>query len=172
MLLVERPLQNPIPEVPARIPVEINLLKPTEVSEYVEFRPDTKAAEVQSQLDAGHWCFVARHQGRIVCARWAAKSRVWIDYLSCELHLAADEVYSYGLFTSPEFRGSAISPAASTAMLRYFHAAGYRRIVGVIGPENRASLRSVEKTGYHTYGVMGYVNIGPWRWDFCRGKKA
>ena len=172
LLLLERPLQDPIPEVTARVPVEISLLQKTQIAEYLEFRAEANESEVQSQLDAGHWCFVARYQGRIVSARWATAGRVWIDYLSRELQLAPGEVYFYDGFTRPDFRGQAVSPVTLAEMLRYFRTAGYRRMVGTVLPENQPSLRAVAKTGYRLYGVMGYVKIGPWKRHFHRVKNA
>jgi RimJ/RimL family protein N-acetyltransferase len=115
---------------------------------------------------------VARHQGRIVSARWATANPIWIDYLSCEFRLAAGEVYSYDLFTRPDFRGHTVSPVTSAAMLRYFRTAGYRRAVGTVLPENHPSLRAIAKTGYRPYGLIGYVKIGPWKWHFSRVRNA
>jgi len=172
LLLVERPLQGPIPAVTARIPVEISLLQETQVAEYLAFRPEADEAEVRCQLDAGDWCFVARHHGQIVAARWATANRIWIDYLSCEFQLAAAEIYSYDLFTQPEFRGHAVAPVISAEMLRYFRTAGYRRLVAAISPENDPSLRAVAKTGYRPYGLIGYVKIGPWKRHFRRVRNA
>jgi len=172
LLLLERPLQEPICEVKARIPIEISLLQKSEIAEYVEFRPEVEGAEVEAQLNAGDWCFVARHQGRIVCARWATTRPVWSDYLSCELRLATDEVYIYDVFTKSEFRGQAVSPATSTEMLRYFCTAGYRRIVTMVLPENQPSLRAVAKTGHRPYGLIGYVKIDPWKRHFYRVRNA
>jgi len=172
LLLLERPLQEPIPTVTARVPVEISLLQKSEIAEYREFRAETHVSEVQARLDAGHWCFVARHQGRIVSARWATTDGVWIDYLSCELRLAVGEVYPYDLFTRPDFRGQSVSPVTSAEMLRYFRTAGYRRMVTTVLPENQPSLRAVAKTGYRPYGLIGYVKIGPWKRHFYRVSDA
>jgi GNAT superfamily N-acetyltransferase len=165
-------LPDPIPEVTARVPVVISLLRKSEIAEYVEFRAETDVAEVQAQLDAGHWCFVARSQGRMVTTSWAATNRAWLDYLSRQLRLAPDEVYAYDSFTAPAFRGQNLGPALTAEKLRYFRAAGYRRMVTDILPENRASLRADAKTGYRPYGLIGYVKIGPWRQDFCRVRNA
>jgi GNAT superfamily N-acetyltransferase len=172
LLLLERPLQEAIPAVTARVPVVMSLLQKSEIAEYVEFRAGTDVAEVQSQLDAGHWCFVARSQGRMVATSWAATNRAWLDYLSRQLRLAPDEVYAYDSFTEPAFRGQNLGPALTAEKLRYFRAAGYRRMVTDILPENRASLRADAKTGYRPYGLIGYVKIGPWRRDFCRVRNA
>ena len=168
LLLLERPLQEPIAEVSPRLPVTIDLLKMTEVAEYLKFRVETTSCEVMAQLNAGHWCFVARHEGRIVAASWAADRRAWIFYLACEIRLLDGEVYVYDSFTRPDFRGQAVSPAIRTEMIRYFRAAGYRRMILGTVPENHANLQAVRKVGFRPFGVMGYIKIGPWRRDFYR----
>jgi hypothetical protein len=170
LLLLERRLDEPILDVPALVPAEIGLLERNEIAEYATLVPGTEVADVHSQLDGGQLCFVARLEGSLICARWAATGRVWIDYLACDLELAADEAYSYGLYTDPAFRGLAVSPAASVAMLRHLRAAGFRRVVAAILPENHASLRSVTKTGYRPYGLVGRVGFGPFTWHFHRTK--
>ncbi|MBI3798738.1 MAG: hypothetical protein HY268_17450 [Deltaproteobacteria bacterium] len=168
LLLVERPLREPILEVKARVPIEISLLQKSEIAEYREFRAGTDVAEVQSQLDAEDRCVVARHQGRLVAANWATTNHVWLDYLSCEFRLAIDEVYSYDAFAASAFRGQNLLPTLDAEQLHHFCAAGYRRMVSTSLPENRASLRVGAKSGYRPYGLIGYVKIGPWKWHFCR----
>lgn len=168
ILLLERSLEEPILEVNARLPVTIDLLKTTEVDAYLRFRAETEPHEVVDQLNAGHWCFVARHEGQIVAASWAAGRRVWMSYLACEIPLLDGEVYVYDSFTRPDFRGQAVLPAIRTEMIRCFRAAGYRRMISAIVPENHASLQSVRKNGVRPFGVMGYIKIGPWRRDFYR----
>jgi SAM-dependent methyltransferase/GNAT superfamily N-acetyltransferase len=169
-VLVERPLHEPIPRVSTSLPVTIGLLSETEINEYLNFRPETHPLEVRNRLEAGHLCFVARYEGRIVSAAWIATERVWIDYLACEIRLAADEAYLYESFTSPESRGQNIPAVRATHEAQHFRDAGYRRLVAVIMPENTPALRHAEKAGWHPFGMMGYVKLGPWRWDFCRVK--
>jgi L-amino acid N-acyltransferase YncA len=164
LLIVERSLGEPVPDVTAGVPVETALLARDEIAEYRRFRPDTSEAELESRFAAGQRCFVTRHAGSIVSARWAAVGRVWIDYLELELRLAADEAYPYDLFTVPELRGQAISPITSAAMLRHFQRAGFRRMVGTVLPSNEASLRASAKTGYRTCGWIGRVRVGRWTW--------
>ena len=65
LVLVERPLALPVPDVAARVPVDVAFLQPTELAEYRAFRPETSEAELESRLRAGQICFVARHRGRM-----------------------------------------------------------------------------------------------------------
>ena len=166
LLLLERPLQESIAEVNPRLPVTIDLLKMTEMAEYLKFRVETTSCEVMDQLNAGHWCFVAR-QRAAVAVSWAADRCAWIFYLACEIRLLDGEVYVYDSFTR-RFRGQAVSPAIRTEMIRYFRAAGYRRMILGAVPENHANLQAVRKVGFRPFGVMGYIKIGPWRRDFYR----
>ncbi|MGH7960683.1 MAG: methyltransferase domain-containing protein, partial [Candidatus Binatia bacterium] len=169
VLLFERPLNEPLPEIAARVPLDIGLLRETDIEEYLRFRPEADLSDLRRRLETGHCCFVARHQGCIVQAGWVATQWAWVEYLACEMQLAQDEIYGgYDALTLPGFRSQNIVSVVTTRMCAYFRDAGYRRQIGVVVPENRPALRSAEKTGFIRCGVMGYVKLGRWRWDFCR----
>jgi GNAT superfamily N-acetyltransferase len=172
VLLMERALDQPIPEITARVPTVFNLLKGTEVSEYVRFRPDSNPSEIHSRLNQRHWCFVARHKGRIVHACWGTTSQASIDYLARRIQLAPGEVYTYDSFTLPQFRGLNIAPAIRVQVLRYFRDAGLRRVISYVLPENKASIHALEKVGYQPFAMMGWVRLGPWRPEFFRLRRS
>jgi ribosomal protein S18 acetylase RimI-like enzyme len=163
MVLFERPLSDPIPSAAATIPVEVSLLEPSEVDEYAAFHPSLDAAQVRDRLNHGGKCFISRHEGSIVNACWTAEGSVLIDYLGCSIQLAHDEVYVYNNYTSPRFRGCNVSIARAAVMLRHFRELGYRRLIAVVVPENKAAFRSPDKAGYRRMGLIGYIKIGPWR---------
>jgi RimJ/RimL family protein N-acetyltransferase len=127
--------------------------------------------EIRRRLAAGHLAFVARYRGNIVHAGWVAFERAWIGYLSCEITLAADEAYQYESFTAPGFRGLNIAALRVTGMMRYCREAAFRRLIAVVMPENSPAFRPLEKAGYRPFGVMGYVKIGRWRWNFCSASR-
>jgi len=168
LILLERPLGDPLPEVPSQARLAVGQLEETEVDEYLEFRPDTVPAEVRRRLAAGQRCFLTRHEGRIVSATWAAVGRVRVDYLAYELPLEADEVYCYDSLTAPSARGRDITAARSIERMRYLRDAGYRRMLGLVLPENAAARRHAAKLGWRPIGVIGCVRLGPWRWYFRR----
>jgi GNAT superfamily N-acetyltransferase len=168
LLLVERPLHTPLPVIACGIEVETGLLKKSEVNEYLSFRPAADPCDIQRRLEAGHRCFVARHGGRLVHTCWVATGSAWIEYLATEISLTPDEAYSYDSFAAPGFRGQNLSPSQLKQMLHYLRDNGYRRSVGVVMPENARGRRAAEKLGYRTFGVMGYVQFGPWRRQFSR----
>lgn len=167
-VLVEHPLDAPLPVGEAGASVEIARLAAAEVSDYVAFRPDADPTVIESRLEQGQVCFTARHEGRIVSAAWIATGHVWIDYLGCRLSLAPDEAFLHESFTARAFRGRNIPVVRARHEAEYFRAAGCRRIVAIIVPENAPALRHAEKSGWRRVGVMGYVKLGPWRRDFCR----
>jgi len=167
-VLVEHSLDAPPASVTSRASVEIGLLKERDAADYLRFRQNIGSADFHCRLQQGHVCFAAWHEGRIVSAAWIATGRVWIEYLAREIELARDEAYLYESFTAPAFRGNNIPALRGAHEARYFRDAGYRRLVAVIMPENAAGLRHAEKAGWNAFGMMGYVKLGAWRWDFCR----
>jgi SAM-dependent methyltransferase len=166
LLVMELRLDEPLADVPLRVPAVIEPLRGSDVGDYVAFRPDTDPAEVRRRVAAGHLCFVARCQGRIVHACWAATGLAWVDYLAREVPLAPDEVYHYDSFTAPDLRGRNLSSARVTVAARHFRAAGYRRLVAVVVPESSRARRPLEKAGYRVVGRVGYIRLARWRWDF------
>lgn len=172
VIVWSRPLDESPLALTTDLSVVISLLEPDQVDDYLQFHPGASPEDVRARLRSGHWCFVARHAGRIVHACWAAAGRVWIEYLEREIELACDEVYVYESLTAPEWRGHNIAGARSAYMARFLWTAGYRRTIAVVVPENRPALRAVEKAGYRPVGVMGYIKLGKWRHDFCRVRRS
>jgi hypothetical protein len=165
---LKRSLEGPIPNVKPRLHVAISLLKKTEVNEYVGFRTELDSSYVASRLDAGHWCFVARYKGKLISATWATTNQTSSSFLAREIRLKPGEVYTYDSFTSPDFRGLSVSPTVKVAMMRYFRDTGYRQMICWVLPENNPSLNALQRVGFRSFGMMGHVKIGLWRWHFYR----
>jgi ribosomal protein S18 acetylase RimI-like enzyme len=166
--LLERPLDEPVPAIEPRLPVVIGALGDDECDAYRAFRPETPEAELHRRFRAGDGCFVARHQGRIVCANWWATGSAWNHFLGRTLELEDGEAYVYDSWTLPALRGNALAPALAVALLAHLRAAGYRRVLTVVSPENAANLRARAKSGYRPCGTVGWVGLGPWRRHFRR----
>ena len=172
LLLHDRLLEESVPEIKAAFPVTIDLLKKTEADDYLRFRNEEDPVLVAEWLNAGHLCFVARYEGRIISNIWASIHRARIYYLDCEINLMPDEVYLYDSLTLPGFRGKSIIPAIRAEMIRYFRVAGYRRMITGVLPENKPIRRSIHKLGFGPFAVMGYIKIGPWRRDFLKKQNS
>jgi GNAT superfamily N-acetyltransferase len=168
LALFELPCAAGARAVPAPAGLTIGLLDPENVDEYLAFRPGSDADAVLARLRDGHHCFVSRLDGRLVHASWTARERMWSWYLGRDIPLAGDETCTYDTLTEPSARGLGIGAAQRAYMVSQLREQGYRRLLATIYPENRPSLRMVEKLGYRRIGLIGYASVGPWRHDFCR----
>lgn len=168
VLLLERRLDEPLPEVTSPLPVILDRLQATTMDAYTRLRPNARSQEVRQRLALGQRAFVVWYHGDMVHVGWTATERARIAFLDCEVVLAPDVVYQYESFTAPAWRGQNLAAVRIGEMARYFRSAGYRRLLAVVVPENQAALRPLVKTGYRLIGKMGYIKVGPWRCYFCR----
>lgn len=168
LFLLERPLDEPLPDFPLPPGVAIERLGPDDLDAYAAFRPEQGRAACERRLAAGHWCYATRRAGGIVGAVWLAAGWGSIDYLGCRIRLGTDEVYTYDLYTAPAARGLGLTRASRVPHLRLLRALGYRRVLGSVSPDNDAAWALQAAVGFRRIGRMGYVGIGPWRRHFCR----
>ena len=171
LILIERKLSEPVPEISVRVPVRVSVLAESEINAYLEFRPEQDAAEIRRRLDEKEWCFAVWHEQQIVHVAWAVSGRsVRIHYLSTVIEVAPDEVYIYDIVTAPSFRRLGVASLRSVEMMRYFRDRGYRRLLGVVRPADESAFR--QNVGYRRIGVIGYIGLGPWRHRFCREERG
>jgi SAM-dependent methyltransferase len=163
LVLMALPLDEPIPEVRARLPVTIEPLSESEIDGYLRFRPDTARTEIERRFAAGCVCFIARLDGRIVHAGWAGFSTVWIEFLDYEMPLAPGDVYQFDSFTAVPFRGQGIAASRVATMARSLQRAGHRRLLAGVLPEVQVAFRPLERVGYRRLGRLGVLRVGPWR---------
>ncbi len=161
LVVMALPLDRPIPDCRASLPVAIDWLEPSDIDRYLAFRTDADGDQVARALANGARCLAARHEGRIVHAGWATVSHPWIDYLGCEMPLGPGDVYQFGSFTAPALRGRGIAAARVAAMARHFQARGHRRLIAGVQPELHAAFRPLERVGYRPLGRLSVVRIGP-----------
>jgi RimJ/RimL family protein N-acetyltransferase len=171
LVVIERPLSEPLQDISVDVPVRVRVLTGSEVSAYMTLRPDQNVTEVRRRLDEGQRCFAVWHESEIIHASWAVERRATVDYLSAEFALAPDEVYAYGGFTALAFRGRGASAARILAMAAYFRDRGCRRLLSTVLPENGSSFRAWARVGYRRVGLIGFVGLGPWRHAFYRTER-
>lgn len=165
--VVERPLApaatappSPSPRAPG---CEIGELAEAGIADYLDLRPHDDAAALRRRLGDGERCFVACRNGRIEHATWVAVDVARIEYLWRALPLGAGDAYAGEAFTRPSARGAALSVAVADAMAAQLEREGFRRLLGVVMPENRAGVVSTWRWGYRPIGVMRTLRLGPWR---------
>jgi RimJ/RimL family protein N-acetyltransferase len=161
--VMERPLDQSLPEVTPRVPVRIGLLAAHDLPRYGHFRPDLDPTSIQRRAEQGHRCFAVWHEGQIVHAGWAATHGAWIDYLGCAFQLEPGEVYQFDSYTAPAFRGLDLAAARVLWMARFFRDAGFGRLLAVVWPENAPAFRVLDKAGYRRRGWIRVLGRGRWR---------
>jgi len=166
-----RPADLPIPHATARLPVTVGLLQDDEVDEYNAFYPWTGRSEALRRLrSGGHECFTARYEGRLVSADWASTVSTYARSLHCVFPLLEGDVYTYEMYTLPEFRRRGIATAIKVSILRHYCQAGCNRFLNLISPNNLASIKNNERLGYRQVGLVEYWGWAPlrrhyWHWD-------
>ncbi len=166
LLVFERPLDESVPDFAPSLKVDVARLAESELDDYLAFRPDSGKRDLDERLRRGEMCFVARHEGRIVSGGWVAIQSLWIDFVGCAIELDAGDAYSYDKFTLRAYRGHGIFNAVRTHHLRHLQAAGYRRAIVTVVPENKSSVRDILKGGYRPCGMIGRIRLGPWERHF------
>jgi len=165
-VLIDRPLKRPVAEVATRHRIVIGLLKESDIEEYITFRIGAEPSLVRRRIAAGHWCFAARHDGRLIGALWATTDSqrrlptLWTP------PLRPGEVHFYDLFVAPEARGGRVASKLISDMLRYFQTAGYCRVVAAVLLQQRSIVLLYQALGFGVCGIMSCLKIGPWGRSF------
>jgi GNAT superfamily N-acetyltransferase len=168
LVLLERDLTSPEPQVATGLALGIAMLEPGEVDDYFAFRPEAPRELVLDRLRRAQTCFVARREGRIVSACWSSTEAAWSEFLRCEIAVAAGDVYLFDAFTLPACRGQGAAPALCMQQLRHFRRLGMHRAIRATLPENAAALRAHAKTGFRPYALLRTLRVGPWQATFRR----
>lgn len=168
LLVLERPLAEPIPEFEPRLPVGLQVVADDALDDYLAARPGTPCALVLDRWRAGDTCFVARHDGVVVATCWAATRRARAAYVGWDVDLPDGDVYLYDAYTAPAHRGAGVAKALCLYQLRHLRAAGLRRATRMTLPWNQPALRLHTSCGFRVVGVRGRIALGPWRHDFER----
>jgi hypothetical protein len=82
------------------------------------------------------------------------------------LSFPPDTVYLYKAFTHPDFRGAGVHRATFVRASRWLTTLGLQRIVLIVELANWESLRSHERLGFRTLGLI--VTAGRGRWFYER----
>jgi ribosomal protein S18 acetylase RimI-like enzyme len=163
LVLLERSLAEPIPEVSTRVPVHFEVLGEGGVDAYLAFRPDADREQLLERWRAGHACFAALVDERVASTCWVARRGAWSAYLGCAIELAPGDAYLFDAYTAPAHRGNGIAGALCVQQLRHLKDAGHRRAVRAATPENAVALRLHQRCGFRRSGMLVRVGVGPWQ---------
>lgn len=168
VLLLERPLEQPIADPAAGLPVDFAPLGVREIDDYLALRPDADRTRIADHLASGWTCHVLRHEGRIVSACWRAEPPYWSSYLERMMPIAVGDAYLTDAWTDAGYRGHALAHVLCLHQLRDLREKGYRRALRGTVPENRSALRAHAKSGFRPIAMLGRIRIGPWCGHFRR----
>ena len=170
LALLERSLDEPLPELEGPLALEFGILAPAEADEYVALVPGASAAHVRRRLGSGDVCFTVRRAGRLVAVSWAVTGAFRVPYLRGTLSLSPGEALVEGAYVAPELRGNKVAPRGGHYRLSWLRAAGYRRVVAAVLPENTAAFKAPAKLGYRRTGTAHGIGLGPFRWVLVTGR--
>ena len=162
VVIVVQPIQTPIPELSARVPIVPGQLASDVVAAYDEFRPSERAKARQRLGSGGEECFVAWHEGRIVHATWVATGRAYVPYLNRDLLLESDQMYLHDAYTLPAYRGCNIAPVMFAYIMQCYLERGFLEFVAVATVE-KARKRFYEKYGGKVVGSYSCLRLGRWQ---------
>jgi len=166
MILFEYPLNQQIPVLRSRLPVNIAILTERDLDAYNRYRPDQSMKEIRARLARGDRCFACWYDDRIVDAGWVATGRVYIPYLRRRLILGSGDIYNYDAYTLPAYRGLGIFMARISYVGRYNQQEGYSRGLALVAVENKAPRVILYKSGVRPIGLYSCLRLGPWQWEW------
>jgi hypothetical protein len=143
IVLVERELRDLWMEHSSDLPVTVRRLQRHDVQAYVESREKQTAEEVHRRLNEGSFCYVTWTGDRISSAHWFKTGPAWIPEIDRYLAIGPKQVWGHDSWTARDLRGHNIV-------------------------ENPAAFRPHQKLGMRRVGTMGFVQLGPLRFDFTQ----
>jgi hypothetical protein len=148
---------------PSDLELSVAYLVPGEVDDYLRFRPEVPAAEVDRRLAGGQRCVIVRHNGSIVSSRWVSTGLAEVPYLELVFELPGGVAYTYDVYTSEALRGRKLTGASRSHYESLVADEGVTTLLGTAWPENPAGLRMVRAAGYRPIGTVGSLRLGPLR---------
>ncbi len=129
-------------------------------------------SEMLNWLTEGVECYVAKHDGQIASVEWCRGGEIFDEFLERRFQLGANEAYFFGGVTPPPLRGKGIHPylqaeCARDIATRYPHKT---HILTFVGVNNKASLHSLTKAGFHRVGRVGFVEVLDIRLHYILGR--
>jgi GNAT superfamily N-acetyltransferase len=126
----------------------------------------------------GHWldsgavaacAFVEKAFASIDWMVLCDSAKAAIDGIPYRVDFSRGEACTAGAFTIPEFRGKGIGTFRLSIQMRYLHARGYRVCRCMIGVDNVASQRCVEKYGAQFTALAHWRRVLWWeKWKETR----
>jgi hypothetical protein len=124
--------------------------------------PQLSEAEFSRRLRAGHRCFGAWRQNRLIAVHWLAFGEARISYLGVSLTLGSNVGYDYEAYTAPPERRRGVGNLLGAAARAAAAASGKPVVLAGILPENRGGAAFIAPWSRNV-GTVTSVRLGRWR---------
>jgi ribosomal protein S18 acetylase RimI-like enzyme len=151
--------QAPQQDSVARLPVTYRVLDAAAWAVQPHTTHITDRHLFQARLQRGEQFWTAQHQEKIISYCWATQEPVEIGEVRCLVSPRSDETYLYDAFTFPEYRGQSLYPALLQRIFAQSRQQGLRRALIFVLSDNTASIRGVQKAGFHEFQRVTYWNV-------------
>lgn len=153
--LWERHLADEIPEMEAKIPVEIRL------ASIRDFKRSPLLKDVAlKRLSGGDLGFIAVWNGMIAGYLWASfKRKVYMQECEREISCKIGEVYLYDGFVLPDFRRKGLFKKLLEETLHCFKSRNVKKASAYALTSNKASQKAFRALGFHTVRLVKFVKI-------------
>jgi GNAT superfamily N-acetyltransferase len=156
--LAETPMARP-----AKVPIDIRFLHPSELQLLLGSRPHLERSFAESHLALGHACLVALHAGKVVGNSWVARDAVVADWVGARRPLARDEAFVFSVHTAAAYRRQGVNFALNAHLHAWLRDQGVRRVFCVTLPWNATALAAHRRSGYHVCGHLVSLGCGRFR---------
>jgi GNAT superfamily N-acetyltransferase len=161
-VIVKRSLSMPLPDLQAKIALEIRPFEKADLERVREIYRPSEARLCARRLARGHKGIIALHQGQLKGYAWAC-TEVDPQLERVHLRLEPGDVLCADVYTHPSFRGKGIQTSLTMARFRMFRDLGYRRAITYIEIRNTPSIAVWQrKLGSQTIGHVDFIRFGFW----------
>jgi ribosomal protein S18 acetylase RimI-like enzyme len=119
----------------------------------------TKEAAL-TRIREGRRLYILKDGDKIIYYLWAEPKDGTVAWFDLHFRLPPDIVYCTGSYTIPEYRNRGIAKRLDAEILHSLKMEGFRYIIGVVEPSNKASRAVNDKTGVIEYQTVHYKRYG------------
>ncbi len=158
-VLLAKPLDEPLPEAVARIPIELRSFEATDVKRVKEINRPSEGKLCAQRLERGQKGVTAVHCGQMIAYAWGC-TKLDPDLERVSLQLEEGDVYLTDGYTHPDFRGKGIQVPLLVAFFNTFKSLGFKRAVCYIELKNTPSRAVWKKLNATEIGQIDFTRIG------------
>jgi len=129
---------------------------------------------IHKDMEAGHRCFVIKHNGEIVASNFVAVSNeVWDRIWARKFKLGRKEAYGWQSWCIPAYRGKGLMPFLILSTIACIaNECDKPEHIGWTWVSNKKMHRSLLKIGFKKIGQLGFIEFCGIRFSYILGHDA